>query len=158
MIMEQHKEILKAVEELFSYEEMGLRRFEKATYAPSFEKFQEIAKEFGQLLDSYCGQCVDEERDACCEKVALIFVEVAGDVRGKSLSKAKREERQREHNLFMVTYVLPYIMEMRNSYYKQLAAAIEKNWSAAFKDSKIKAASFETIMGGFRKRFLGFSL
>ncbi|MCH5280161.1 MAG: hypothetical protein J1E61_01735 [Lachnospiraceae bacterium] len=165
--MEQHEEILKAVEGLFSYEEMGLRRFEKTTYAPSFEKFQEIAKEFGELLASFYEQCVDEKgteaeqeeaKEEFCQSIALLFVEVIRDRQEESDSKMQREERQRDHNMFMATYVFPYIMEMRNPYYKQLAAAIEKSWSAAFKNSKIKAASFETVMGGFQRKFLGFSL
>ena len=165
--MEQHVKMIKAVEDLFAYEEMGLRRFEKPTYGPSFEKFQEIAKEFGGLLDSAYGQCVHEKgteaeqlkaTEEFCESVARIFVEVIQSQQEEGDSKAQREERQRNHNMFMATYVLPYICEMRNPYYKQLAAAIEKSWAAAFKNSKIKAASFETVMGGFQRKFLGFSL
>lgn len=165
--MEQYVEMAKSIGDLFAYEEMGLRRFEKPTYGPSFEKFQEIAKEFGGLLDSTYEKCVDEHgteaeqlkaTEEFCEGIARIFVEVIQSKQEESKSKAQREERQRNHNLFMVTYVFPYIMEMRNPYYKQLAAAIEKNWSAAFKSSKIKAATFETIMGGFQRKFLGFSI
>lgn len=165
--MDRLAEMAKAIEDLFSYEEMGLRRFEKPTYGPSFEKFQEIAGEFGKLLDSFYGQCVDEKgteaeissaKEAFCESVARIFVEVIKGKQEEGDSKAQREEQQRNHNMFMATYVLPYMMEMRNPYYKQLTAAIEKSWAAAFKNSKIKAASFETVMGGFQRKFLGFSL
>ena len=165
--MEQYVEMEKVIGDLFSYEEMGIRRFAKSTYGPSFEKFQEIAGEFGELLESLYEQCVDEDgteaeqlktTEEFCESIARIFIEVIQSKQEESKSKAQREERQRNHNLFMVTYVFPYIMEMRNPYYKQLATAIEKNWAAVFKSSKIKAASFETIMGGFQRKFLGFSI
>ena len=43
-------DIREAVEKLFEYEEMGNRRFSKETYAPSFEKFEEIAKGFDEAL------------------------------------------------------------------------------------------------------------
>ena len=165
--MDRLAEMAKAVGDIFSYEEMGIRRFAKSTYGPSFEKFQEIAGEFGELLESLYEQCVAKDgteaeqlkaTEEFCESIARIFTEVIQSKQEESKSKAQREERQRNHNLFMVTYVFPYIMEMRNPYYKQLATAIEKNWAAAFKSSKIKAASFETIMGGFQRKFLGFSI
>ena len=165
--MDRLAEMAKAIGDLFSYEEMGIRRFARSTYGPSFERFQEIAGEFLDLLESLYGQYVDEDAteaeqlkatEEFCECIARIFVEVVQSQQEKSKSKAQREEWQRNHNLFMVTYVFPYIMEMRNPYYKQLAAAIEKNWTAAFKSSKIKAATFETIMGGFQRKFLGFSI
>ena len=74
------------------------------------------------------------------------------------LSRGKQEEAQQQHNFFMATYVLPHIMEMRNPYYQELVRAIEKGWANAFKNSKIKAATFETVAGGFQRKFFGFSI
>ena len=159
--------IREAVEKLFEYEEMGNRRFSKETYEPSFEKFEEIAKDFDEALYAMYEEFIksDGEEEALrdkaikelCEKVAEILVTYIKDSEETGLSKWKKEEQQRLHNAFMVTYVLPHIMEMRNPYYKELAKEIEKNWAAAFKNSKIKAATYETIAGGFQRKFLGFS-
>ena len=159
--------IREAVEKLFEYEEMGNRRFSKETYEPSFEKFEEIAKDFDEALYAMYEEFIksggeeealrDKTIKELCEKVAEILVTYIKDSEETGLSKWKKEEQQRLHNAFMVTYVLPHIMEMRNPYYKELAKEIEKNWAAAFKNSKIKAATYETIAGGFQRKFLGFS-
>lgn len=163
-------DIKETIETLFTYEEMGLRRFSKETYAPSFEKFQETAGEFDQELDRLykasrakadgetSAETDDENCEEFCAKVAEAFVAYIKAAEDTGLSRGKREEAQQQHNLFMATYVLPHIMEMRNPYYKELAKAIEKSWGAAFKNSKIKAATFETVAGGFQRKFFGFSL
>ena len=141
---------------LFAYEEMGNRRFSKDTYEPSFEKFGEIAETFDAELNRLYEE--NQEVDVMCETVAQAFVDCIATDEVSGLSKLEADEKQRSHNMFMATYVLPHILEMRNPYYKELAKAIEKKWGASFKNSKIKAATFETVMGGFQKKFLGFSL
>lgn len=153
--------IQETIKGLFAYEEMGIRRFSKDTYAPSFEKFQEIAEAFDQALASCYEQEVEgqnQSMESFCTQIAASFVAYVRQQQNEDASKSRQEEAQRAHNLFMVTYVLPHIMEMRNPYYRKLAETIEKNWAASFKNSKIKAAGFETIAGGFQKKFLGFSL
>lgn len=147
-------EIKETIETLFTYEEMGLRRFSKETYAPSFEKFQEVAGAFDRETD----RLYEEKGEDFCAEVAEAFVTYIKEAGDTGLSRAKREEAHQQHNFFMATYVLPHIMEMRNPYYKELAKAIEKSWGAAFKNSKIKAATFETVAGGFQRKFFGFSL
>lgn len=160
-------DICGAVEKLFEYEEMGNRRFSRETYAPSFEKFEEIAKDFDEALSAMYDECtkgcdgedsVEQAVKEVSRSAARAFVAYVKDRDEDGLSRGKREERQRSRNTFMVTYVLPHIMEMRNPYYKELAAQIEESWSEAFKNSKIKAATYETIAGGFQRRFLGFSI
>ena len=141
---------------LFAYEEMGNRRFSKDTYEPSFEKFGEIAETFDAELNRLYEE--NQEVDVMCETVAQAFIDCITADEESGLSKLETDEKQRSHNMFMATYVLPHILEMRNPYYKELAKAIEKKWGASFKNSKIKAATFETVMGGFQKKFLGFSL
>ena len=132
---------------LFAYEELGNRRFSKDTYEPSFEKFGEIAEAFDLELNRLYE-----------ETVAQAFIDCITADEESGLSKLEADEKQRSHNMFMATYVLPHILEMRNPYYKELAKAIEKKWGASFKNSKIKAATFETVMGVFQNKFLGFSL
>ncbi len=148
--------IQETIAELFTYEEMGNRRFSKDTYEPSFDKFGEIAADFDAELEQM--YATDNEVDALCETVAKAFTDYIMANEETGLSKLEADEIQRSHNMFMATYVLPHILEMRNPYYKELAKAIEKHWGASFKNSKIKAATYETVMSGFQKKFLGFSL
>ena len=58
-------------------------------------------------------------------------------------------------NLFVVTYLLPSVLECRNDYYKQLAKEVEKKWAKTFKGYKIKAGTFETVNSGFQKKAFG---
>ncbi len=148
--------IHETIAELFAYEEMGNRRFSKDTYEPSFEKFSEIAANFDAELERMYAS--NQEVDILCETVAKAFTDYVAENQESGLSKLEADEKQRSHNMFMATYVLPHILEMRNSYYKELAKTIEKQWGASFKNSKIKAATYETVMSGFQKKFLGFSL
>ena len=157
-------DIKETIGKLFAYEEMGIRRFSKETYAPSFEKFQEIAQDFDRELDrmyenmhgSHEGETDGDTR--FYQEVTEGFVSYITESRAPGLSRGKQDEIQQNHNLFMATYVLPHIMEMRNPYYKELAQAIEKSWGVAFKNSRIKAATFETVAGGFQRKLFGYSL
>lgn len=162
-IMEKKTDMKDMIADLFAYEEMGIRRFSRATYAPSFEKFQEIAADFDAELNRRYEVLSEEheEEEAIrlfCDEIAGMFVEYIKENEDVKLSRGKQEEKQQNHNLFMVSYVFPHIMEMRNPYYKELTQAMEKAWGASFKNSKIKAATFESVAGGFQRKFLGFSL
>lgn len=159
-------DIRETIGSMFAYEEMGIRRFSKDTYAPSFEKFQEIAEDFDHelngLYEAFCKETEategQKDLEAFCARISQDFVDFIKRNEEQGISKGEHEERQRDHNMFMATYVLPHILEMRNPYYKELAKAIEKAWGTAFKNSKIKGASFEAVAGGFQRKFLGFSL
>lgn len=163
-------DIRETIGSLFDYEEMGIRRFSKDTYAPSFDKFEEIAKDFDRELDrlyeTACGEQTDgnavtekrESPEEFCNRISRIFVDYVKENKEQGILRGKQDEKQLDHNMFMAVYVLPHIMEMRNPYYKELAAAIEKNWSAAFKNSRIKAATFESVAGGFQRKLFGFTI
>lgn len=163
-------DILETIESLFAYEETGISNFSKETYETSFKKFQEIAKDFDETVQNLYAASVGDESDtgrqdedgqenieSFCISISENFVDYIRK-NDENVSRGEREKRQRSHNIFMATYVLPHIMEMRNPYYRELAKAIEKSWAAAFQKSKIKAASFETVAGGFQRKFFGFSI
>lgn len=159
--MEKKADMMDMIADLFAYEEMGIRRFSRDTYAPSFEKFREIAAGFDTELNRRYEAFWEEKGEAgelglFCDEIAEMFVKYVKEAEDVELSRGKQDEKQQNHNLFMVSYVLPHILEMRNSYYKELAQSIEKAWGASFKNSKIKAGTFETVAGGFQRRFLGF--
>lgn len=161
--MEKNVDMMERIGDLFAYEEMGIRRFSRDTYAPSFEKFQEMAADFDAELNKGYGIFLEKNGEDAdirlfCDEIAGMFVEYIKENADVKLSRGKQEEKQQNHNLFMVSYVFPHIMEMRNPYYKELAQSMEKAWQASFKSSKIKAATFESVAGGFQRKFLGFSL
>ena len=74
----------------------------------------------------------------------------------QAFKNARQEaEWQEQMNLFVVTYLLPSVLECRNDYYKQLAKEVEKKWAKTFKGYKIKAGTFETVNSGFQKKAFG---
>jgi methionyl-tRNA synthetase len=161
-------DILDTIRSMFAYEKAGNDSFSKDTYADSFETFQQIARDFDEALqEMYTASVSDADAETTdggqrkiesfCKQISEYFTAYIQETE-QNMTKGERERRQRSHNIFMATYVLPHIMEMRNPYYKELAKAIEKSWAAAFKNSKIKAASYETVAGGFQKKFFGFNI
>ena len=143
------------VNELFENSEYYLERFNKNDYPETFEEYETVFRVFDQHCMRHYEQYGDI--DALCESVAD---DICGYVKElateQSFKNARREaEWQEAQNLFVVTYVLPAILECRNDYYKHLAKTIEKKWAKTFKGYKIKAGTFETINSGFQKKAFG---
>ncbi len=140
---------------LFENMEYYLKRFNKKDYPETFEEYEKMFREFDKVCMSHYEHHGDADglgesvADAICEYVKALAAQ-------QSFQSARHEAQWQEQiNLFVVTYLLPAILECRNDYYKQLAKAIEKKWSKAFKGYKIKAGTFETVNSGFQKKALG---
>ena len=143
------------VNELFENREYYLQRFNKKQYEETFEEYEKTFRGF----DKACAKHYEENGDAtrlCTEVADAICVYVKELALAQHFKNARQEsEWQDQMNLFVVTYVLPAVLECRNDYYKLLAKAIEKEWAKAFKGYKIKAGTFETINNGFQKKAFG---
>ena len=143
------------VNELFENREYYLQRFNKKDYPESFEEYEQIFRAFDQACKKHYE--VNADIDALCTEAADAICVYVKELATKQKFKNARQESewQEQMNLFVVTYVLPAILECRNDYYKQLAKAIEKNWAKISKGYKIKAGTFETINSGFQKKAFG---
>lgn len=143
------------VNELFENSEYYLERFNKKDYPETFEEYEQMFHTFDQICQKYYQETGD--MDALCEGVADAICCYVSDLAIKQRFKNARQESewQERMNLFVVTYLLPAILECRNDYYKALAKTIEKKWSKNFKGYKIKAGTFETVNSGFQKKAFG---
>ncbi len=143
------------VNELFENREYYLQRFHKKYYADAFEEYEQIFRKFDMICGKYYEECGDI--DKLCGDAADAICAYAVQLASQQKFKNARMEAQwqEQMNLFVVTYLLPSIMECRNDYYKQLAKVIEQKWAKTFKGYKIKAATFETINSGFQKKAFG---
>ena len=143
------------VNELFENREYYLQRFNKKYYAETFEEYEQIYHTFDESCIKYLEE--NSDVDAMCESVADAICNYVSQMASDQNFKNARQEMlwQEQMNLFVVTYLLPAILECRNDYYKQLAKVIEQKWAKTFKGYKIKAATFETINSGFQKKAFG---
>jgi len=143
------------VNELFENREYYLHRFNKKYYAETFEEYGQIYHTF----DMTCLKYLEENGDVneMCEGVADAICNYVSRLASEQKFKNSRQETlwQEQMNLFVVTYLLPAILECRNEYYKQLVKTIETKWAIVFKGYKIKAGTFETLNGGFQKKAFG---
>lgn len=143
------------VNELFENREYYLQRFNKKDYPETFEEYERIFRTFDQVCATY----YEEKGDvgALCAEVADAICDHVADLATKQPFKNARQETQwqEQMNLFVVTYLLPAVLECRNDYYKALAKAIEKRWAKTFQGYKIKAGTFETVNSGFQKKAFG---
>lgn len=143
------------VNELFENREYYLKRFNKKDYPDSFEEYEKIFRVFDKICMQYYETCGDV--DKLCDEASGAIVTFADSLRRQQTFKNARQEEQWQENLnlFVVTYLLPAVLECRNDYYKVLARAIENKWAKTFKGSRIKAGTFETIRSGFQKKAFG---
>lgn len=143
-------------EDLFTEKQAYLDRFHASGYPAAFEAYQSQVNAFLDACDNACPAEEGNIEDFCKDIAGQICSYAAEQKKQVGFRNEREEEAwQRDCNLFMVAYVFPAILECRNSYYKPLTKAIEKAWAKAFKSSKIKAATFETINSGFHKKILG---
>ncbi len=146
---------LEAVAALLDQEEQRVRDFGRDTYADSFSDFLEENK---VLYDSFRRlfqeECNDEETE---KAVASSLVQKAQDLLETQTKRVKKEQKQLNINLYVVSYVLPAIIECQGYQKKdsnacKMADAICRAWKEAFPKYPIQYADFASIQGGFKQK------
>lgn len=146
---------LEAVAALLDQEEQRVRDFNRDTYADSFEKFMEENEE---LWNGFRRLFQEESNDVETEKaVADALVKKTQSLIEKETKRVKKEQKQLNINLFVVSYVLPAIIECQGYQKKdsnacKMAAAICDGWKEAFPKYAIQYADFASIQGGFKQK------
>ena len=143
------------VNELFENREYYLQRFNKKEYPDSFDEYEKIFCVFDKVCMKYYESCGDVNK--LCDEVSNAIVMYADELKMQHKFKNASQESiwQEQLNLFVVTYLLPAVLECRNAYYKLLAMSIEQKWEKAFPGYPVKAGTFETLNSGFKKKMFG---
>lgn len=146
---------LAAVAALIDQGEKRVREFNRDTYADSFSAFleenEELWKEFRRLFQ-------EESNDEETEKaVAEALIKKAQSLVEEQTKRVKKEQTQLNINLFVVSYVLPAIIECQGYQKKdsnacKMAEAICAGWKEAFPKYAISYADFASIQGGFKQK------
>lgn len=129
-----------------------VRAFRKDTYAGLFEDYKAKNYAFFISVKQALMNAGEADLEGVCHQIARAFV--THNEKEMELVKKKNEKfaAQMDSNMFMVTYVLPSLKEMKNKRADELAEVICKEWGAAFKDSNIMASDYESISQGFKRK------
>ncbi|MBQ6807367.1 MAG: hypothetical protein IJO97_08060 [Lachnospiraceae bacterium] len=146
---------LQAVAALLEQEEQRVEEFGRDTYASSFEAFLDNNKE---LWDSFRRLFLEEMNDEETEKaVADALIEKAQTIINAQTKRINKEKKQLNINLYMVSYVLPAIIECQGYQKKdsnacKMADAICQRWKEAFPKYAIQYSDFASIQSGFKQK------
>lgn len=136
----------------------AMKYFKKATYEQSFEAYVEKHK---AALDA-AAAVYDEEGEAWLLELADVLVSSAQAELDSISGKAKKNQRQMDLNMVMVTYLLPAVLQLPRGYQgipaegpyawkEKLADAIVEKWNQHFK-MNLGKATYDQIASGFQKK------
>ena len=129
-----------------------VRAFKKDSYAGLFETHKEENYAFYSSVKQILNDLAEEELEEICVRIAGAFIREQEEVLGQIRKKNDKFSAQMDKNMYLVIFVLPSIKEIQNSRADRLADVICEEWRKAFKDSNISAASYESIMQGFKRK------
>lgn len=138
----------KELEPILAYEEDALSFFKKKTYDSAYEKYKKISDDFMKKLDNIN----DRAADAAAQGFIDEFVKDLAQYKGFYI--LKKSEALRKHNMYMVSYILPYLLEY-NENSKNFAQKLTDKWPENFKNCNIQAATFQEVKAGFVTRLFG---
>lgn len=138
----------KELNQILSYEEDALKYFQKKTYEKAYLDYKVIAKDF---INCFKGLSDSEQNDAVASFISVFQEDIKSYTGFKVFQKS---EAIRKHNMYMVSYVLPYFMEY-NEESRKFAQAIAQAWPTYFKNCNIQAATYDDIKSGFVTRLFG---
>ncbi len=154
--MEQ--ELLTQIEELFGQAKTMNEQFSRETYEASFKGYCEKNHALLKKLADACNEDLESGENKACQEIGEAFVTTVQKQLEQEPKKKKQDSLQLDFNLYMVSYVLPAILEYYKDYVgpmKQaelLAGAICEKWSTLPKGGHIEAADYATIQGGFKSK------
>ncbi len=132
----------------------GLKNFKKNRYESFFNAYRndlsDVYSNINKLYD------MDDKEEALNE-AALSLVSWAKDTYD-STGRFSKEQKLLDMQCMMVFYVLPGILANGHEDDRALTDSIVGQWRAAFAGSKIEAATYDELYGGFRDTIFGFNI
>ena len=135
----------------FDQTEQYMTEFKKRSYAPAFEKFyKEHVHIFGALETGY-NTAIDKE--LYISNMAYALADAAEAIVNAEKSKSKKQNKLMDLNLMMVVYIYPGILKYKGNSAKPVTDKLQTVWKEKFPQSNISCTDYETIEGGFHKKF-----
>ena len=147
-----YNEAMMGMDTLFEDMRDSLKNFSKKNYPNVFES---MMKKYGNIL--LCIEEIynyEEDKEAWVNKLAERFLGYAEEMIGAQRWKFQRENMKIDCNMFVVSYVLPLILEYKGKMSEPFAEAVKDHWNEAF-GTQMECGSYERIYSGFKTSILG---
>ena len=144
--------LLQMDERLFAGEGEMVRKFSKDTYADLFETYKKDHYDFFTAVRVALLHADEEQKKDIFAQITKQFVKLQEKNLEAEPKKREKYAKQMDRNMFMVIYVLPALKEISLPAADELCNYIAKVWGESFKESKIEASDFDSIMEGFHKK------
>ena len=147
-----YNEAMMGMDSFFEEMKDSMANFSKKRY-PSY--FEDLQKKYGKVLLSV-EEIYNEEEDkeAWLNKLGERLVNHAKELVASKKWKFQRENLQIDCNMFVVSYIIPLILEYKGISSEAFAQAVANNWDKAFGTQMI-CGNYERIFGGFKTAILG---
>ena len=147
-----YNEAMMGMDSFFEEMKDSMANFSKKRY-PSY--FEDLQKKYGKVLLSV-EEIYNEEEDkeAWLNKLGERLVNHAKELVASKKWKFQRENLQIDCNMFVVSYIIPLILEYKGTSSEAFAQAVADNWNEAF-GTQMGCGNYERIFGGFKTAILG---
>lgn len=136
-------------EMLFSVKK-PLENFQKTRYEPSFQAYYEKHADVLHMATVLYQKAADAE-NIYQRWSAQLIDNVKKHM--QELKKRKADNLLTDYNMTLVIYLFPALLKYDKSAGKMLSEVLLTGWKAAFPQTNLKAATYETIVAGFKKHY-----
>lgn len=144
--------MLKGIETIFDNKERMLSHLKKKSYEKNTKIFLEQNEHYFREMAEYVGEAEDKE-NAAAEIGECLAQAVKERFAGKRGTINTRT--QVDLNFFMIYYVFPTILGMRDVQSEVIAEGIRTVWTKSFKESSIQYVDYDTLYKSFREKIFG---
>lgn len=144
--------VLYGTERIFNDYVNRVKSFKKDTYPDLFESYKEENYAYFTALKICLLNLAESNREGVYHQIARAFTAHNQAELDSIPKKSDKSGMQMDKNMFMAIYTLPAIKEIKLPKADELCEVICREWAAAFKDSRIIASDYDTIVNGFRRK------
>lgn len=147
-----YNDAMAGMDTLFDDMKDSMKSFNKKKY-PGF--FEQMMKKYGKVFI-----CIEEvynyekDKEKWLNKLAERFTGYAQELIQSEKRKFKRENMQIDCNMFVVSYVIPAILEYKGNMSEPFAQILLDHWNESF-GTQMRCGDYETIYGGFNTSIFG---
>lgn len=147
-----YNDAMSGMDTLFEDMKESMKCFNKKKY-PEF--FENMMKKYGNVFLSIeeVYNC-EQDKEKWLGKLADRFVGYAQRMIQSEKRKFKRENLKIDCNIFVVSYIIPAILEYQGNMSAPFAEKLLAVWNQNF-GTQLAAGNYETILGGFNTNIFG---
>ena len=142
---------IEGMPELLFCEGDPMANFKRNLYADAFKEYCQNNDVTYIAIEAGYHQVIDKQQFIA--NMAAALAEKAKEQIEAEKKKSKRDQMLMDFNMFMAVYVLPGILHFGGDSSPILAEAVQRAWKEAFPKTNLRAATYEEIQAGFKRKF-----